>query len=108
MKLAFTERHFGNAERFAIAELSETDYSWVYEDERVYSPPHGIDKHDSLREKAALLSGVNVLFTGKAGAFAYNLLSNAGIQVLEQTGDIEYLIDGYVKYLKRPRFAGLK
>jgi predicted Fe-Mo cluster-binding NifX family protein len=123
MKLAFASedgvnvsQHFGHSTRFRIIELDETDYSLIDLPVREYHGEDGVSTscaqgnrdHDTLRERVVLLSDVNVLFVVKVGGFGYNLLSNAGIQVLEQAGPIDHLIEGYVRYLKRPKFAGLK
>ncbi|GHV09630.1 hypothetical protein FACS1894217_14270 [Clostridia bacterium] len=110
MKLAFTIQHFGRADRFKIVELNEVDFSRTYLDDRLAAPrlDDSCGEHEHLRERAAILADVDVLFAAKVGGFAYNLLSNAGIQVLEQVGEVDALLDGYVKYLQRPKFTGLR
>ncbi|MDR2530464.1 MAG: radical SAM protein, partial [Oscillospiraceae bacterium] len=106
----FVSQHFGHSPSFSIVELNTGDYTWQYVGERDTAPPCelGNHDHDKLRARVASLDDVDVLFVSKVGGFAYNLLNNAGIQVLEQIGFIEQLVEGYIKYLKRPNFKAAR
>jgi nitrogen fixation protein NifB len=106
----FVSQHFGHALRFIVVDIEESDYSWHFVETRENSAPCEMGEHDheKLEKSVASLSDCQVLFAAKAGNYAQTRLQQAGIQVLEKPGFIEELIDGYIKFLKRPKPAGLR
>lgn len=104
----FVAQHFGHALRFYIVDLNESDFSWQCAQIRENTAPceAGEHDHEKLEQSVALLSDCRVLFAAKAGNYAQARLQLAGIQVLEQPGFITELLEGYVKYLQRPKFGG--
>jgi len=106
----FVSQHFGHAQRFAIVDIDETAYTWRFVEKRENISPCVMGEHDpeKLERSVALLSDCRVLFAAKVGNYAKSRLQLEGIQVLEKPGVIEDLIAGYLNYLKRPVWGGIK
>ncbi|MDR3258631.1 MAG: radical SAM protein [Fusobacteriaceae bacterium] len=106
----FVSQHFGHALRFGIVDINENLYTWTFVEKRENDTPCKAGEHDEekFEKSITLISDCQVLFAAKVGNYAKLRLQTAGVQVLEQPGFIEDLLEGYIKYLKRPLFGGHK
>jgi len=106
----FVSQHFGHSRKFVIVDLDETTFAYSFAEVRENDAPCGFGEHDEIKfaNSVALISDCKVLFAVKAGNHAKSQLRLNGVQVLEKPGFIEELLVGYIKYLKRPLFGGLK
>lgn len=106
----FVSQHFGHSRKFVIADIDEKSREYSFIDLRENDAPCDFGEHDEAKfeKSVSLISDCDVLFTVKAGNYARRRLSANGVQVLEKPGLIEELIAGYISYLKRPMFGGLK
>jgi predicted Fe-Mo cluster-binding NifX family protein len=96
-------KHFGDAPYFVIARADETGYE-VIEQRANTGALDMTDKernHTRFEVTVALVSDCGCVIAAKIGRAAVSELQRAGIQALEQSGEIEDLLARYVKYLAK-------
>ena len=99
----FISQHFGHTPYFYIVAIHEESWTWTFLERRENTPSCHCGEHQekAFTDSISLVADCQVLFAVKVGAYAKSALERYNVQVLEITGFIEEVLEGYISYLQK-------
>lgn len=95
--------HFGKAQKFMIYEFDEENINFI---EKRESPKIKGEKHQ-WQKSLSVIEDCEIVICAQAGLKGKFGLKNAGIKLVEDEGNIENVLDRFVKhynFMKKPLF----
>jgi predicted Fe-Mo cluster-binding NifX family protein len=97
--------HFGRCSEFIIADIDEDSYTWSIVEKRKNTPILEEGGHNavSFAETIGLIEDCRAVIAMRIGNFARREFNLRNIMVVERSGLVPDLLDGYAAFLKKTR-----